>query len=308
MKQKSKKLAVLFVLTLALFAGAKQMNAEEPKNTNVERQLHEHAQRWSKQLAADPSFATWRDAELTIYPLGPGTHSWMVILTQANERVGYFIIQATEDGKYKLGEYGLDPYITYLDSFEQQASLLPGTHSDSDPSAAALQYVHPFLTAAASNSNDNIYELISGEELPVNLQQFTIETQNKSLKLKLDELRTFSENNYISIDSSLAAAVHLKTFDPFGKMPWLTSSAINENFTLSSHDKLQAQLIKAITEQKQLRYVTEQYSNKVLFAFSVTGYHQWDKQLFVELAISDYQTTKRYIPLSDLMMHGYFYR
>lgn len=310
MNARTKKLAVLFVLTLTLFAGAKHMNAEAPAEAPAEQQLTELAEQWCKQLAADPSFATWRGAKLSVYPLGPGTHSWMVILSQQEERVGYFIIHAVENGGYTLGEYGLDPYISLLDSFEQQTSLLPGTYSNENNEAAAFYYIHPFLAVYASNNAaEGLYELFSSEQLPVTIDQFKVEAQSSSLKAKQAELQALRNNKIATAGlSRLASFAHVEPFDSYASMPWLTKASLNQNYSLKDIDKLKAQIIKTIQKDEQLRYVTEQYNGKVLFASSVTGYHQWDEQLYVALSVPEHQTAVRYVPLPDLMAYGHFYR
>lgn len=289
MNSRTKKLAVLFVLTLTLFAGAKHMNAEAP----AEQQLKELAEQWCKQLAADPSFATWRGAKLSVYPLGPGTHSWMVILSQQEERVGYFIIHAEENGGYKLGEYGLDPYIT-----------------NENNEAAEFYYIHPFLAVyASSNVAEGLYELFSSEQLPVTIEQFKAEAKSSSLKAKQAELKALTNNGHAAASlSKLASFALIEPFDSFASMPWLTKDSLNQNYSLKELNTLKAQIIKAIQKDEQLRYVTEQYKETVLFASSVTGYHQWDEQLFVALSVPEHQTAVRYISLPDLMAYGQFYR
>ncbi|WMT39353.1 hypothetical protein RE628_18100 [Paenibacillus sp. D2_2] len=66
-------------------------------------------------LAATKPFAHWKNAKTVIEPLGPGTHSWLVTVCsdgQGNSAVehstsaGYLIISVTDQGEYKLIEYG----------------------------------------------------------------------------------------------------------------------------------------------------------------------------------------------------------
>src|SRR5690606_16098359 len=59
------------------------------------------------ELAKVHPFELWKEANIHISPLGPGTHSWIAIVVVNVTNVGYMIIHATEDGDYVLGEYGI---------------------------------------------------------------------------------------------------------------------------------------------------------------------------------------------------------
>lgn len=81
-------------------------------------------------LAASPPFTGWSGAELKIYPLGPGTHGWLVNVMRSGERIGYLIIAAKTDGGYMLSEYGAGteglPYsLTELRRVLAQDALIP---------------------------------------------------------------------------------------------------------------------------------------------------------------------------------------
>lgn len=58
------------------------------------------------QLSADAPFKEWKDAVTEVYPLGPGTRSWLVNVMHSGQRIGYLIISAADQGGYLLSEYG----------------------------------------------------------------------------------------------------------------------------------------------------------------------------------------------------------
>lgn len=58
------------------------------------------------QLSADAPFKEWKDAGTEVYPLGPGTRSWLVNVMHSGQRIGYLIISAADQGGYLLSEYG----------------------------------------------------------------------------------------------------------------------------------------------------------------------------------------------------------
>jgi hypothetical protein len=87
----------------------------------------------SKLSAAAP-FTAWKNARTEYYPLGPGTHSWLVNVLNGEQRIGYLIISATEEGGYLLSEYGAGtdglPYsMNDLRQFLVQEGLITSTFS-----------------------------------------------------------------------------------------------------------------------------------------------------------------------------------
>ena len=70
-------------------------------------------------------------AKWNSYPLGPGTHGWVILFSDQGREVGYMIVQATESGEFRLMEYGtgsspLFSLTTLYRSLVQQ-ELIPST-------------------------------------------------------------------------------------------------------------------------------------------------------------------------------------
>lgn len=72
--------------------------------------VQEFAKSTLNKLAAEAPFTAWKDAGIEYYPLGPGTHSWLVNVMKGEQRIGYMIISATDQGGYMLSEYGAGTY------------------------------------------------------------------------------------------------------------------------------------------------------------------------------------------------------
>lgn len=86
-------------------------------------------------LSTEAPFKEWKNAGTLYYPLGPGTHSWLVNVMDGDQRIGYLIIAAAQQGGgYVLSEYGAGtaglPYsLTELRQYLVQEELIPSDYS-----------------------------------------------------------------------------------------------------------------------------------------------------------------------------------
>ncbi len=249
------------------------------------------ADQWVQQLSQASEFKTWQNATLTVFPLGPGTHSWMVVVENKNEQTGYLIVHATSEGNLQLGEYGFGAYISQ-------------TGASSQASKVSLLYNHPFSAVAIHQSR--VYDMFLLEELPFDLEQF-----NKKFKKKSGFI-----NSYASLDvmpQQLEESYASLPFDPYEKITWLTSEPLTVKHTNHSDwddadlYSLAIALQNAVYQKLEPRFITEQYNNEVMFVWSVIGYHKWDQQLYIQLHSSGTEPVDRFIPFSLLIESGKFY-
>ncbi|WP_379134669.1 hypothetical protein [Paenibacillus sp. sgz500958] len=89
-----------------------------------------------EKLSKDSLFKNWNGAEGRYYPLGPGTHGWLVNVMKGEQRIGYLIIAAKEDGGYVVSEYGAGneglPYsLTDLRQTLVQSGIITSNYSGS---------------------------------------------------------------------------------------------------------------------------------------------------------------------------------
>ncbi|WP_150275467.1 hypothetical protein [Paenibacillus tepidiphilus] len=96
--------------------------------------LQEFTRQTLGKLAKNAPFTDWKNAKTEYFPLGPGTHGWLVNVLKGDQRVGYLIITAAEQGGLYLSEYGAGtdnlPYsLTELRRVLAQEALIPSDYS-----------------------------------------------------------------------------------------------------------------------------------------------------------------------------------
>ncbi|AJY77374.1 hypothetical protein [Paenibacillus beijingensis] len=87
---------------IAVHPAAAGLNSHSSKPS-----LPSQVRQWMDELARQPGLSGWGSADFSIEALGPGTHGWFVhIAAGGGKPAGYIIVNAAEDGSYRLGEYG----------------------------------------------------------------------------------------------------------------------------------------------------------------------------------------------------------
>jgi hypothetical protein len=297
-KQTIKRTAALVLAALVLYSGSLPARTDAATTASQAAKTYEpvtdQAQLYVNELAEQPSFDNWKGAKLDISPLGPGTHSWLVIVKQSGESVGYLVIQAKEDGGYKLGEYGIGSrplFSAQTLSFSVKQLGETRTKKVVEP-----LYSHPLLTAwkITADGLTTIADAASGELLPVTSANWT-----KAAEAPLSSVPGIEAPP----ETKLMKAIILPSFPPYGKMPWLTDKPLK--LKADSH----RELLSAINNKEQLRYTAELFFGEMLYVWSVVGYSKWDNsQVYVALEADDDGTSRRYIPLPLLLALGHFYR
>jgi hypothetical protein len=289
------KFTAACVLTaVVLYAGGLQQQpaAAAQQSTAAYEPLQQQAKRWVDELAVQSSFAKWKSSTLDISPIGPGTHSWLVLVKHNTQTVGYLIIHAVEAGGYQLGEYGVgsQPLFdgrTISRSIKQLELLKPAD------SVEAL-YVHPLLAAwkVTSGSSSDFADAASGEALPAQPKDWL-----KASETKLPS----AERLQITGNAALLKHVALPSFNTFDKMPWLTSQP------LSVSSKSYSSLFAQINNKEQLRYTAELFEGQMLYVWSVVGYNKWNSgHIYIGLETEN-SDERRFIPLLLLLELGSFY-
>lgn len=296
MKKPFIKISLACLLTAILLLNSNMQLQAADQLDNEEKPLQKQAQRWVNELAGQPQFAQWKLGKLHISPLGPGTHSWLVLIKQQDQILGYMIIHASEEGGYQLGEYGTGEYPLF-DNQLLQLSLLQ-LELVQPVSGTELLYIHPFLASWKVASKNDLYYMdgFNGEQLPVNTEEW-----NQAAKQE----QAVDQCSRISADAALDTALERASFDPYERMPWLTNPPLKL-------DAADYQPFMSFINKLQLRYATERFNGRLLLVSSVTGYHEWKdkqgKQLFIALDSDGSGDAQRFIPLSLLLKLGSFYR
>ncbi|MFF2482832.1 hypothetical protein [Paenibacillus sp. NPDC058071] len=301
--------AALLMLTPLLAAAGNASGAHADKLTAAhvsvsssdrQTELAVHASGWIAEIAKQPGFKAWRGAQPEITALGPGTHSWLVLVKQPTGAViGYIVVQAVQEGGgYAIEEYGLGQYL-YDEATRKRgvAQATNGTEETSESVGSPL-YLHPLLAVwknKPAKGSILLTDAMSGESLPL--------TENQWLKLyKKEEQRSAALLSVVPPAAKLARAVSNSSFDPYGLLPWLTNAV-----PLSADSNGKA-IVRALEEKRQIRYTSERFDDKMRYVWSVTGFHRWENNVvYAALESDDSETGKRFVPLALLTEFGAFY-
>ncbi|BCG58751.1 hypothetical protein [Paenibacillus sp. URB8-2] len=179
-------------------------------------------------LAVEAPFKEWKTAEQSIYPLGPGTHGWLVNLLRGDKRIGYMIITASDNGGYTLSEYGAGtdeslPYsATELRLFLAQKGLI---HS-SDEIIEQIPLYAPLLPYWKVTLNS---QTLNGQTLYVNAIVPEILPWDKSkaeaVAGSAEADQRYGLTAYGSLTDFAAKPMFQTghTGDPYDNLLWLTS-------------------------------------------------------------------------------------
>lgn len=218
---------------------------------------------WRTTLARESGFESWQTAVWNSYPLGPGTHGWVVILTDHGQDVGYMIVHATDNGSFRLTEYGtgnnpLFSLTTLYRSLVQQ-ELIPITTSYSD----FVQNETIMLDRLYMDQLTAVWKIMFDD------QAYYLDAKSgELLPLKEDPIPRIKEDQPEATDlSSKAQTASFPAFDPYDRLPWVQGKPLPVT-------KL-SELQKALNPQAKLTYVTELYDGQVTLPLAILGYQQW---------------------------------
>ncbi|MBA2939878.1 hypothetical protein HZF08_16315 [Paenibacillus sp. CGMCC 1.16610] len=258
-----------------------------------ESTLSATVEKWRVALAREEGFHNWQSAAWNSYPLGPGTHGWVVILTDHGEDVGYMIVQSVENGSFRLTEYGTGKHplfsLTTLYRSMVQQELIPATLTYSDfianETIAKDRLYMDGLTAVWRIKVDNQLYYVdakSGEVLPIK--------EDPTPKLGADD------STLMTTELKEASTVMHPAFDPYERMPWIVGSPL----PMTGLSELQS----ALATDQHLTFVTELYDGQVTLPLAVLGYQSWQDGL--PYLVLDHQGP-RYIQLPTALAMGHIY-
>jgi hypothetical protein len=254
-----------------------------------EQSLDAQIEHWITVLANHEEFESWQDAKWKSYPLGPGTHGWLVLVYNDKQEVGYLVVSSTPEGTFQLSEYGTgeNPLfsLTKLNQTLVQHELI----DNQDPYERI--YINPFQAVWKLIGKDYTYyfDAITGEAFP--LTEKSIEKAQKSEK----EFEPKTE--LIRALPHLSESLLLPVFDPFEQLNWIN----NEPMQIEGL----ADLIKTMTKApEKITYTASIFDDNILMPFALVGYHIWDRG---EAYLSLDQQGLRFIPFPSLQKQGQFY-
>lgn len=257
------------------------------------------------ELSGEPGFTQWTEASRSIYPLGPGTHSWLVLLQTGSRELGYLVVGSTTDGGYRLLEYGQGSYPLFsMNTLYQalvQRELIPESLSAEafaahPPFRLTRWYVPPFQAVwlvDPGNGDPILYlDAKTGQELP-DLQEWTAHTPDNTG----ETLATGRGSAKPRLPGSIARAAEREPFDPFAQPTWLKGTPLG---TLSFGEWASLQ----DREETEITYAGRWFGGLALFPLAVSGYHQWSSEgPFIRVE----HDGSRFLPYEDAERSGHFY-
>lgn len=263
------------------------------QNTVPEVSMENKITEWIQTLSKQSGWENWKNAKWTVNPLGPGTHGWIVELTEGSKPVGYLIVLATETGDYVLSEYGkgeapLFNKETLSSALQWQGIVIEGaTTAELEPlnEIKAQRFYYDAMQAfwMIETKVRTIYlDAITGEELPFS---------------KLPNLQAKSVTQVQQQLTGTPNTLLRSTFDPYDDITWVT----DEPLPINQLSDLQ----QALETNPQLTYVGNLYENTHQVPAAVLGYSDWQGNEEPFVIIDQYG--ERYISLSTAILLGYFY-
>ncbi|MEK4663896.1 hypothetical protein MHH93_18575 [Priestia sp. FSL H7-0729] len=306
---------------LALFSYWSIANAEEQKTSSrslvssTEYSPEHHAfqndklapaavQRFAEQqavtLGTANAEANWKKADLDFYPLGPGTHSWLVEAAFEGKPIGYMIITATEQGHMMLSEYGQGEQSPYNNELLGQA--LDRQHMNLEALLAGggelhLGYALPLLAywKVEQPSQPALYiDATNGDVLPSEFLNL-LEADSKQVSASITQLTTAPSG---SVDP-----LHLRpAFNPADNLLWITSKPVAAD---------RAQNVIQHGEIQEIVFSADDHNVIYGGPLPVSGYQLWHTEQEAEpilyVALGGKTSIQRFVPMSTLQQDGQFY-
>ncbi|MDF2938890.1 MAG: hypothetical protein K0Q90_4263 [Paenibacillaceae bacterium] len=249
---------------------------------------------WLDALSGEPGFEGWNAATWTVYPLGPGTHSWVVLLQADSREIGYLVL--TADGEdYRLQEYGQGPYPLFSMNTLHRTLAQRGLISESIPSSYTITriYAAPLqgVWRVDGAADEPLYlDAKTGDELP-SLDAWILEQQAAEPAPSSPAL------SHTLQPGALTGASVREPFDPFLKPVWLKGSPQPQlDFASWKSGPMAA--------EAPVTYLGKWFGGKALYPLAATGYQEWSHTVpFIRLE----HEGARYVPYADAVKLGSFY-
>jgi hypothetical protein len=275
-----------------------QVQAEPPQGIDHEV-LVSHIDKWKKDLSKNAPFTAWQDASYSIYPLGPGTHGWLVLLSKQDKEIGYMIISASENQEPILSEYGVGPsplfsmntlYPSLVQHELISSKIKPEQLFQQPHIKFERYYLHPMLAVWRVESTGKSAFYINaktGEVLLITDAKWKAQEQVMArAPLQFKPLTTTAAPSIQTI----------QPFDPFERINWLT------------HDPLPIQQASQLTEQidqkAKITYVSNWFKDSYMVPMSISGYQQWGDHTYLMME----EQGTRWIPFQSLQPFGFFFK
>lgn len=256
---------------------------------------------WITELSEQDEFTDWQSSTVQWdrQPLGPGLHGWIVIITDRGQELGYLVVTVDPEGNYHLSEYGHGEYPLFSEQTLYRSLV---QHELIDSSLSFEQFLadsHMTRERIYLSPLQNIWLFTTGDE------SYQIDAKTGDLmsidaqildQIMKQEAGDHSWTAPTADTQQLQQSVRLPAFDPYYDLGWI----LKPSSTIRDLQQLQASL----NSGQLLTFVTDLYDDTVVYALSVTGYHQWNAG---DPFISIDQDGTRFIPAQLMMQTGQYY-
>jgi hypothetical protein len=272
--------------------------------------LMDFAEETVAQLSAHAPFTTWDEAKLEFTPLGPGTHGWLVTISDEGLPQGYMIISAEEDGGYILSEYGIGSTLPYSQAplkerLSAEGLMKAGGSLPQGSIVRKLYDVSPVWQVQLPGKKPVYFNALNSEALPDEPRQTHSTTKLVSVSLPATAkglVASSTSNRWFAGTPSITTG---DSMDPYDNLLWLTSSELT---TRSSAD-----LRNLLQEHSTLIFKSKKENAAYGAPFNLTGWHRWSSgnqenpaALYVSVPLRSTDTL-RFLPASRLIGQGQFY-
>jgi hypothetical protein len=276
-------------------AGTQAVQATSPA-------MEEQIRQWISTLAKEKGFEAWVGASWDIYPLGPGTHGWVILIRSKGQELGYLVVSSTEDGAYKLMEYGTgeNPLFgmeTLYHSMVQRGliseSLSYSSFLQVSPVSLTRWYIPPLqaIWQVAGKEGPVFLDAKTGEELP------DIGDWLEGQKEEADPVFSGSASTPLSADQQLSEAAEWEPQDPFIRPSWLKGTPMEAPDFAEWKSK-------AAAPDSRMVYSGKWYGGRAIYPLAVSGYHIWPDEIpYIRLE----HVGSRYVSFEDAGRLGGFY-
>lgn len=251
-----------------------------------------------RELSAQSEFQQWEGAAIDYYPLGPGTHSWLAIVSKDSKQLGYLIFTAREEGGYMLSEYGSGPAIPYSSDALHDRLAEDGLIPDHPGLPANIQIqaqysaMLPVWKVTLPGKPAMYINALTLELLPANAVSASTASVSKTAVV--------TNQNGLRLEASSPAA-KIDGNDPYDDLLWMTSPRLN----IRRGDDL----LKAVASGGSLIFTAPGRNASYGAPFAVSGIQTWSPA--ASAPVVSYAATgragTRYLPVSMLMAAGEFH-
>ncbi|OAB43688.1 hypothetical protein [Paenibacillus antarcticus] len=255
-----------------------------------------------KQLSEQQVFSSWNHSELQYFPLGPGTHSWLVTVSRDEKELGYLILTAknTNTQEYILSEYGTSPSSPYdLTALHHTLAELDIISPSSTSPTSIVPLYAPLLP---------LWKVSFGHQETLYLNALTMdvlawdESHWKKLNPQTAELSDtlFSSKGDSFTSSQVISSKGQK--DPYDNLMWITSTPLSVSSDLDVESY--------INKHNSLIFTSPNHNDDVGGPFAISGYQKWystQEGTHSVVYAGTGLTGHRYVPLSILLNKGIFH-